>query len=83
MARITLNILERLDRLFAVKINLRLLFHPLYRDYSIVGRILGPFFRFIRVGIGSLIYAVIGFVAVSLYILWAALPLFIVYKILS
>jgi hypothetical protein len=65
---------------FAVRINFHYLFHPLYQDYTFVGRILGFFFRSTRIGIGAVIYAVVIIVGVALYFLWILLPLFAIYR---
>lgn len=78
--RIVVNILERLDRIFAVKINFRYLFHPLYQDYTFVGRILGFIFRGLRILTGSFVYAVIIIIAALFYVIWIILPLFVIYR---
>ena len=44
------------DQSFAVAITLRHFFEPLYKDYSIVGRVLGIVFRSARVVIGGVCY---------------------------
>lgn len=67
--------LERLDRFFAVRITLRYFFEPLYKDYTIVGRILGVIFRSVRILLGVLIYLAASAIFVVVYILWLALPL--------
>ena len=41
------------DRSLAVAITLRHFWEPLYKDYSIIGRILGIVFRSVRVVIGG------------------------------
>jgi len=78
-----LDILERLDRYFAWKITLRFLFRPMYGDYSFTGRILGFFLRIIRIAVGGIIYAVIFLIAIILYLIWIALPPYIIFKSLS
>lgn len=83
-SRQTLNFLEILDRRLALKITLRNFFKPLYQDYTAVGYILGVFFRFWRSLIGFAVYSTVSVVALSLYLLWAALsfliPVLIQYK---
>ena len=59
IAHTFISTLERIDRSLAVKITLQHFFEPLYKDYSIIGRILGVFFRSIRILIGGVAYAVI------------------------
>lgn len=61
---------RQLDRTFALKINLRLLFQPLYGDYTLVGRILGPFFRFFRILFGLGIYLVFFSLALIFWFIW-------------
>ncbi len=78
----SLSLLERLDRIFAVKITLRHLFEPLYQDYTVLGFILGFIFRSISVLIGSALYLLIFTIATVLYLAWAAIPLFVCYQIL-
>jgi len=77
-----ISFLSKLDRIFAVKISLRYLFHPLYQDYSVIGYILGFIFRLIRIFIGSIIYFLILIIAGAGYLIWLAIPIFIVFKIL-
>ena len=76
----TLNVLERLDRVLALKITLRYIFKPLYQDYSPLGYFLGFIFRGGRLLIGGLVYLVVILIATVLYIGWAAVPIFIVYQ---
>lgn len=67
-------VFERLDRVFAVQITLRYFFHPLYKDYSIVGRILGIIFRSARVLIGVAVYLMLSPFFLVLYVAWVAIP---------
>ena len=76
-----ISLLARLDRVFAVKISLRYLFHPLYQDYTPIGYILGFIFRLIRVLMGSAIYFLILIIAIAGYLAWLAIPIFLIYKI--
>lgn len=62
--------LSLLDRGFAVAINARLVFQPLWGDYSVVGRILGPILRSFRVLLGSFIYFWILLFAGIIWLLW-------------
>jgi hypothetical protein len=71
--------LEKLDRTFAVKINLRHFFAPLYKDYSIIGRILGIIFRTIRIIIGTIIYFFVSILFLGIVLFWIfLLPLILV-----
>lgn len=69
-----LNFLERLDRKFAIRITLRYFFQPLYRDYTVVGRILGVIFRSGRILIGGAVYVSASVVFLLVYFLWLAIP---------
>lgn len=75
LAHVFISSLERLDRSFAVRITLRYFFEPLYKDYTVVGRILGVVFRSIRILLGTAVYLVCTVFFVAIYALWLALPL--------
>ncbi len=76
----TLNVLEGLDRTFALRITFRYWLKPLYQDYTVIGYILGFIFRTFRLVIGGFVYLVIILAALLLYLVWAAIPIYIVYK---
>jgi hypothetical protein len=78
----TFEILASLDQVFALKVNFRLFFTPLYQDRSVVGYILGFFFRFFRVLAGGIFYLIILAAGAAIYLAWAALPAFFLYKII-
>jgi hypothetical protein len=83
LAHKALDIFENLDRSFALKVTLRHIFEPLYQDRSVIGHILGLIFRTVRV-IGALVvYGVIALIFVMIYILWAAVPLVLIYNIFT
>lgn len=69
-----LNRLERLDYFFAWRITARHLFQPLYRDYSLVGYVLGFVFRSIRLVVAGGIYVVLFTLALGCYVVWLVLP---------
>jgi len=70
-----LNLFESLDRTFALVITVRYFFVPLYKDYSIVGRILGIMFRSVRVAVGVFVYVILGAACFVVYLVWLLLPL--------
>lgn len=76
-----IGVLTELDKTFALKVTFEHLFEPLYKDYSVIGRILGAIFRTARVLIGFVIYLLIAVIAAALYIIWLAIPMFVVYRI--
>ena len=78
-----LGTLRSLDRAIALTITLRYFFQPLYGDYTTVGYLLGITFRSIRVLFGALLYFTIFVVALALYLVWAAIPVYLVYSALD
>ncbi len=72
------NKLERLDRILAWKITLKNLFSPLYKDYTLLGYVLGFILRFARLIVASAVYAVVFFFALALYVVWLLIPLVLV-----
>src|SRR3989344_5656628 len=70
--------LENLDRQFAVRITLKFLFQPLYKDYSPVGRVLGVIFRSGRIATGILMYVLCAIVFLLVYLLWLLIPPFLI-----
>ena len=76
----TLSFLEYLDRFWALRITLRNFFKPLYQDRSIIGYTLGLFFRTLRVIGGSIVYLLAIAIGAAIYILWALLPIFIIFS---
>jgi len=73
---------EKADKVLAWKITAKHLFQPLYKDYSLIGYVLGFLFRSVRLVAASVIYAVMFLVALALYLAWLALPVYIVYRII-
>lgn len=78
-----ISTLEEIDKSFALVITLRYFFQPLYKDYSVIGRILGVIFRTGRIVIGVLVYVVVTAFFLVFYLAWIALPaavLFYIFK---
>jgi hypothetical protein len=77
-----ISTLETADKSFAVKITISHFFEPLYKDYSVIGRILGFIFRLVRVAIGLVVYIVIAIGFALIYIIWVlVLPILILFAI--
>lgn len=70
-----------LDQIFAVRMTVRYFFHPLYKDYSIVGRILGIVFRSGRLVVAFALYGMLGALFLAAYLLWCLVPLLILFYI--
>ncbi len=68
-------ILQSIDRTFAIRITLIHFFEPLYRDYSIIGRILGVIFRTGRIIIAGVVYFFLTLLFLIIYAAWVLLPI--------
>lgn len=66
--------LEEIDKSFAIVITLRFLFQPLYKDYTVIGRILGVIFRTGRIVIGACVYLFVIALFLAFYIAWVLIP---------
>ena len=75
--------LENLDKGFALQVTIKHFFEPLYKDYSIVGRILGIIFRTGRIIMGGVTYLFFSIIFAVLYLAWLLFPAaIIVYALL-
>ncbi len=79
----TLDILEQLDRTFALRITVKYWLEPLYQDYTLIGYVWGFIFRTARILIAVAVYLVLIACALSLFLLWAAIPLWVLIKIFT
>ena len=66
------------DQSLAIAITIRHFFEPLYKDYSVIGRILGVVFRSARILIGAAVYLFIVAVFLAAYLVWIAIPAVII-----
>ena len=71
--------MRSVDQSLAVAITMRHFFEPLYKDYSIVGRIMGIIFRTIRVFLGGIFYIFLAISFAIIYVAWVAIPIIIIY----
>lgn len=81
MSRRLLGFLEELDRIIAFRITLHYFGTPLFQDRSPVGYVLGFIFRFFRLLFGGIFYLFVISIAFCLYVVWAAIPIYIIYRI--
>ena len=79
IARHFMETMRSVDQSLAVAITLRHFFEPLYKDYSIVGRIMGIIFRTARVLIGGIFYIFLALLFAIAYVIWIAIPAVILY----
>jgi hypothetical protein len=78
--RAFVSTIGRFERTLAIRVTLRHLFEPLYKDYSVVGRMLGPLFRTGRVIVGVVWYFVLAGCFALLYLAWlTVIPLLLLY----
>lgn len=78
IANYTVSFFAGLDRGFALRINVRYFFEPLYGDYTITGRIIGFLFRSIRVLLGLVAYIFSGILFLIAAVIWFLLPPFLI-----
>lgn len=71
------NFFEQMEQTFALKVTIQYFFHPLYKDYTIVGRILGIIFRTGRIVVASILYLFFAAAFSALYLLWILIPIFL------
>ncbi len=76
----TITVLETLDRRWAFAVTLKNIFKPLYGDNSLIGGVLGFFFRALRLIIAGSLYGVIIIIALAVYGGWALVPVYIIKK---
>jgi hypothetical protein len=69
-----------IDRVFAIKIMFRTITQPLYGDYSVIGRIIGPIFRASRILIALPIFAAYFAAAFALWTAWLAIPPYLILR---
>lgn len=74
--------LEEVDYYLAWRETARHFFEPLYKDYSILGRLLGIIFRTLRLLVGSAVYGVLFAAFLCVYLTWLLIPPYLVFKIL-
>lgn len=82
-SRWLISTLEQLDHFFAFRITFRYFGKPLFQDRTAVGYILGFIFRTLRLLLGGFVYLVVIVVAIGVYVTWAMIPAYIVYKIFN
>ncbi len=81
--RTFMTMLAEVDKVIALKITLRYFFQPLYKDYTVMGRILGVIFRTFRMLIGVIIYPILIAAFLAAYLAWILIPaVVLVYAIL-
>lgn len=76
-----ISFLEKLDKLFAFRITLRHFGKPLFQDRTVVGYFMGFVFRGGRILLGGVVYLLVLLLAVFVYVVWALMPIYIIFNI--
>lgn len=79
--RKVLELFQRLDRFFALRITLRNWFLPLYQDYTLLGYIFGFSFRTLRIFVALFIYGALAIASALIYILWLLIPPYLLIRV--
>lgn len=79
----TVKFLEWLDRSLALKVTARHWLHPLYQERNVLGYLVGFVVRTIRIVFAVIVYSFVIVFAAVVYLAWAAVPLWLVYKTLE
>ncbi len=77
------NMLQKMDYRIAWRITLKHLFEPLYKDYTIIGHILGFIFRGARLFMGSIVYLITFAIVIAVYLTWLSIPPYIIFRIIN
>lgn len=66
---------RNLEQDMGILINLRMLFQPIYGDYTFAGRLIGPVFRLLRVSLGLALLFFCAILIVLIFAIRLMLPL--------
>src|SRR3989344_355873 len=78
---LALAALERLDRIFALRITAKNWLQPLYQDYSVIGYLWGFIFRSLRIFVGLSVYFIFFILFLTLLLFWDLIPIYTLYQI--
>ncbi len=67
--------LTLLNNYISFTLNVRLIFTPLFGDYTLIGRLIGVTIRIFQIAFGLIFMAIISFVALLLPLLWFTVPI--------
>jgi len=77
-----LQFVRACERRLAIRINVHFLFQPLYQEYNVFGYVLGFLYRFLKIVFGGMLYVFSACIACGVYVVWAAVPAVLVYRII-
>ena len=78
-----ISCLKKMDRTFAVSINAKNIFKPLYQDNSIFGYFFGFIARLFKIIIGVIFYIATSLIFLLMYVFVAGIIPFLIYKIIT
>ncbi len=78
LSTLMFRLVKVLNGQFDFTLNLRLLFTPLFGDYTFIGRLIGFFTRIVFIIFGLIFVGVVSVVALLLPIVWYVLPLILI-----
>lgn len=78
----TRGIIRGLEMRLALRINIYFMFAPLWQERNVYGYALGFLFRSVRIVAGVVAYCLIVATAIAAYLLWALIPVGIIYQII-
>lgn len=78
-----ISLLEQLDQTIALRVTLKYFFQPLFKDYTVIGRILGVVFRSGRALLGGAVYIFAAAIFAIGYIIWLAAPIILILYVLG
>src|SRR3989344_537017 len=81
--RVLTNTLFFIEEDMAVSLMWRLLFIPLFHDFSLVGKLLSICFRLIRVLVGVFAFIAIGILITGIFLFWFSIPVVLVFSLFS
>ncbi len=80
LSRIVMRVISLLNNEFSFTLNLRLLFTPIFGDYTKVGRVIGFFVRIFEVVFGLILILFLSLLVIVVPIGWYLIPLWVAYE---
>lgn len=68
------QVVSGMEQMFAVRSMILFITQPIYGDYTVIGHIIGPIFRVIRIVVGVLIYIMFTLAWATVFFMWLAIP---------
>ncbi|MEN9341924.1 MAG: hypothetical protein RIQ54_180 [Candidatus Parcubacteria bacterium] len=72
------QVISGMEQMFAVRSMILFITQPIYGDYTVIGHIVGPIFRLIRIMVGISMYILFTLAWGAVFIMWLAIPLVLI-----